>query len=76
VALANTLHEIGALTDAIFDQLIIDIYTKYGEEYYAGDASFSDDTIRMGQSINSCSTAGGDVDDTVGLPMDREKGQE
>ena len=45
MALANTLHEMGVLTDAAFDQLIIDIYDKYGEEYYVSDATFNNDAL-------------------------------
>lgn len=45
MALANTLHEMKVLTDADFDQLIIDIYSKYGDVFYAGDATFDNDPL-------------------------------
>lgn len=73
--LAHTLHEMRVLTDEMFDQLIIGIYEKYGDESYVRTIS-NHDPLRVGKGINSSCAISSDVNDTVGLPLDREKGQE
>lgn len=44
-SLAHTLHELGAISDEMFDQLISDIYDKYGDGNYVGDSDFGNDNI-------------------------------
>lgn len=44
-SLANTLHKMSVISDEMFDQLITEIYDKYGDGTYVGDCNFSNDDI-------------------------------